>query len=92
MSHAAPVEKSNIPSNAALWFGLLIVALVVCAINFIHAESAPSHGGEHGAALHGAAEGHHAEAGSVEPHEATEAAINNAHDTAKAPAHEEAHH
>jgi hypothetical protein len=97
MSHAAPTEKPNISSSAALWSVLIFVGLIIAAINFVQAESKSEGHGGHGAAneQHGGAAHHgesHEAAGGHEAeqaeHGAEHAAAPAALDTSKHEGHE----
>ncbi len=39
MGHSHVEEKPNVSSNAAMWFGLLIIFLLVAAVNFVRISS-----------------------------------------------------
>lgn len=39
MGHSHVEEKPNVSSNAAMWFGLLIIFLLGAAINFVKVSS-----------------------------------------------------
>lgn len=56
MGHAHVEDKPNVASSSAMWFGLLLIVLILAAVNFIKVSSG-SHGHE---AAHG--DTHHNEA------------------------------
>lgn len=60
MGHSHVEEKPNVSSNAAMWFGLLIIFLLVAAINFVKVNS---HQDDHhaGAATEHTGTEHHSE-------------------------------
>lgn len=43
MGHAHVEDKPNVSSSSAMWFGLLLIVLIISAVNFVKVSSG-SHG------------------------------------------------
>lgn len=39
MGHAHVEDKPNVSSNSAMWFGLLLIVLIISAVNFVKVSS-----------------------------------------------------
>ena len=71
MGHTHVEDKPNVASSSAMWFGLLLIVLVISAVNFIkvssggHGHEVAHHENHHDAAHTDAHEAHPAPAADV---------------------------